>query len=281
MLLAAAAIVLGGLVLLAFQQAAFGLPVEVSLVAAVFAMGGTAVLRGWLHSQNAASCSAWQRFTIWSAPAVGSLLYIIATANSHAYTAAAILAGLLLLLEGATWQWLRKPQATPLQAGTQQPASPQYIPPEQAAILPFAQVDDEAASAVDLSAAGIISADDIDDVHQAGFEDTSPVPLEAGVQQQVTRSIDGSNNDVLHGVMRVRFEPASRSQTVHFAFSPPLAEAPTVMAGVLEGPSATVKTVEAQTFGCSLEIRLSAKATEPCEVVFEFFASAPVAQEAA
>jgi len=274
LLILAAATVIAGLSLLVWQQTGAYIAIELCVACAIAGIATTAALRAMLSARRFKSIAGWQRFAIWVAPASASMLAIMVVAAGAAPVAAAVLAGILLVVEGASWHWLNEPHTpqhtTAVASSSQQaqPTLPRLLCDEEPSAVRIAQLDTSPRPLLDEGLAG-------EPVEE------EPEALPEGVVQQLTRSIDENGHDVLYGAMRVRFETGGRAQTVHVAFCPPLQSAPAVMAGVLDGPSATVKTVESQTFGCSLEIRLSAKSAGPCEVVFEFFASAPDAMEAA
>ncbi len=252
-------------------------------------MAATASLRSFFRSPALHGLSSTQRFSLWVAPAAATLLSLSAVAATGAHLLASCLAALLLTVEAVSWCWLRedpngvqRKQAKPVAAAPTASKPTLYIRSPEKAAPPFENdVDTGIEADIKARLAARFAAEPSlpEPAAEGALEDAAALP--SGVTQQITRSAGDDDHETLHGAMRVAFQPGARAQMVHLPFCPPLATAPTVMAGVLDGPSATVKTVETQTFGCSLEIRLAHKSTQACEVVIEIFASASRAQEAA
>ena len=93
--------------------------------------------------------------------------------------------------------------------------------------------------------------------------------LPPGTVQQLTRS-EEHGNEVIYGLLRAQFEVGERLQQLHVAFCPPLAEQPDMQAFVAEGPGATVRISQLETFGARLDVQLDVHASRAEEVLVEF-----------
>jgi hypothetical protein len=106
----------------------------------------------------------------------------------------------------------------------------------------------------------------------ASNRDELAASLPPEVTQKVTRARDESHADVVHGLFRAAFLPGARTHNVHLVFSPPFSAAPKLTVEVVEGPGASVKVAEVQTYGARLEVRLRSTRDEPADVIVEAFA---------
>jgi hypothetical protein len=96
--------------------------------------------------------------------------------------------------------------------------------------------------------------------------------LDANVTQRFTRAIEPNGNDVLHGIVRSDFTTGERLRQVHIAICPPMGHSPQLNAFQVDGPTATIKTAQAESFGIRLEVRLAGLPKEPVRVTIEFVA---------
>lgn len=111
------------------------------------------------------------------------------------------------------------------------------------------------------------------DYHRSSPQPTieQEVELPPEVSQQITRAVQ-EGDEVLFGRLRCRFESGDRLQSIHVAFCPPLPTAPQMTAHQIEGPSATIKTAEVETYGARLDVRLARTARQESNVAIEFHA---------
>jgi hypothetical protein len=87
-------------------------------------------------------------------------------------------------------------------------------------------------------------------------------------QQSWTRFSDESGESIT-AIERVLFEPGQRHQTIHFSFVPSLIAIPEITTHIVEGPPASIRIDEMQTFGARLELKLSQKYEEPVELIIQ------------
>ncbi len=93
--------------------------------------------------------------------------------------------------------------------------------------------------------------------------------LAPGVSQQVMRAVE-ENGEALYGLLRADFAPRQRTQSLHVAFCPPLAAAPTIECRQVEGPEAAIKAAQVQPFGARFDLRLASIPREATSVVVQF-----------
>jgi hypothetical protein len=105
--------------------------------------------------------------------------------------------------------------------------------------------------------------------------DDRDATLRPHVTQQVIRSHAPDGGETISGFLRGDFRPGERSQNLHLQFCPPLDAKPTLTAQQVEGPTATVKTAQVESYGARLELRLAAKASRAVSVVVKFDARLP------
>ena len=103
-------------------------------------------------------------------------------------------------------------------------------------------------------------------------DDEGPL-LPDGVTQQLIRSGDEANGESLSGLARTTFAPGELVQQVHIAFCPPFVDRPQLEAYVVDGPEATLKVAQLESFGTRLELRLPPRPQEMQQVVVGFEAS--------
>ncbi|MEN6559057.1 MAG: hypothetical protein ABFC54_12855 [Thermoguttaceae bacterium] len=94
----------------------------------------------------------------------------------------------------------------------------------------------------------------------------------SGVTQQLTRRQTADGADELSGWLRASFVAGQRTASVHVAFCPPFAAMPELEAEQVDGPEARVKTAQRWPYGARLDIKLSAAAKEPTDVLLQFLA---------
>ncbi len=87
-------------------------------------------------------------------------------------------------------------------------------------------------------------------------------------QQSWTRFSDEAGESIT-AIERVLFAPGQRHQTIHFSFVPSLIVIPEITTQIVEGPPATIRLDEIQTFGARLELKLSQKYEEPVELIIQ------------
>ena len=105
-------------------------------------------------------------------------------------------------------------------------------------------------------------------VPQTPLLDEEP-EIPAGVSQQITRSHDDDGERV-YGLLRCEIAPGERLRSLHVAFCPAFPAKPQLNAFQVDGPAATIKPAQVETFGARLELRLSSRAVERQAVVIEF-----------
>jgi len=99
------------------------------------------------------------------------------------------------------------------------------------------------------------------------------------VVQQMTRTRDQAGNEFVFGQARVEFLSGERSQSIHLAFCPPLAEHPRVSAEHAGGTPAAITVAQAEPFGARFDVRLSATARQQESVMIEFEARCEAADK--
>ncbi|MEN6407380.1 MAG: hypothetical protein ABFC77_13035 [Thermoguttaceae bacterium] len=109
----------------------------------------------------------------------------------------------------------------------------------------------------------------------AAYDEQSETALDnppSDVTQQLTRcqTVDGA--DQFSGWLRARFAAGQRTAGVHVAFCPPFAAMPELEAEQIDGPDARIKTSQLWPYGARLDIKLSAPAEEPTDVLLQFLA---------
>jgi hypothetical protein len=92
-------------------------------------------------------------------------------------------------------------------------------------------------------------------------------PLPPGVSQQITRARLDDGVEVLHGLLRGDFAPGQRSQSLHVAFCPPLERTPEIKVEQIEGPRASLKVGEVQSYGARMDLRLPTASSHPVSVL--------------
>ncbi|MDP6468328.1 MAG: hypothetical protein QF918_11345 [Pirellulaceae bacterium] len=104
--------------------------------------------------------------------------------------------------------------------------------------------------------------------NQPRLDPTSVVASD--VTQQITRMRDAEGSDLVFGQARAEFTPGERSQIIHLAFCPPLADSPRITVMQADGPSAVITIAQAETFGARFDILLGATARQAESVMIEF-----------
>lgn len=104
--------------------------------------------------------------------------------------------------------------------------------------------------------------------------------LAPDVSHKLARRHTTAGNEIVEGLWRVPFAPGERATSVHIAFCPPLDTEPKVIVDQLEGPAASVKIGQLQTFGLRLDVRLSSAAEQATDLVLHVEAATTVAAAA-
>lgn len=94
--------------------------------------------------------------------------------------------------------------------------------------------------------------------------------LSDDVSQQMTRSWAEEERDTITGLLRTRFDPQQRSQSLHVAICPPMLRRPTVTVTQLSGSRARIKAAEVQPFGIRFDVRLSATSEAEQDLLIHF-----------
>jgi hypothetical protein len=101
-----------------------------------------------------------------------------------------------------------------------------------------------------------------------------PEILPPNLLQQIIRVRTANGGEMISGVLRGDFLSGERNQNLHVAFCPPLAATPELSFEQVDGPSATIKAGQVESFGARLEVRLDAPAKESAQILVEFSATA-------
>jgi hypothetical protein len=117
--------------------------------------------------------------------------------------------------------------------------------------------------------------------HTARDDDSCDEELLApDVSHKLARRRTIAGNEIVEGLWRVPFAPGERATSVHITFCPPLAAEPKVTVNQLDGPAASVKVGQVQTFGLRLDVRLSSAALQATELVLHVESATTVAAAA-
>lgn len=100
--------------------------------------------------------------------------------------------------------------------------------------------------------------------------ETNDESIPENVVQQLTRVREENGRESLHGILRGSFAAGERTQNLHVAFCPPLAGVPQFSFEQVDGPPASIKAAQVESFGARLEVRLDAALDEPADVLVEF-----------
>ncbi len=92
------------------------------------------------------------------------------------------------------------------------------------------------------------------------------------VTQQFLRCRAAGGAEQISGRVRASFAAGQRTANVHVAFCPPLEKTPRFNVEQVDGPKARIKTAQLLPHGVRLDLKLSAAADEPVDVVLEFAA---------
>lgn len=87
---------------------------------------------------------------------------------------------------------------------------------------------------------------------------------------QMTRVRDEHRHETLFGVLRCAFAAGERNQNLHLSFCPPLGTVPELSFEQIDGPPATIKAAQVESFGARLEVRLDAPQDGSADVLLEF-----------
>jgi hypothetical protein len=102
-------------------------------------------------------------------------------------------------------------------------------------------------------------------------------PPEADVSQRVMRYVD-LGQDMIVADFRCRFQGGERVQALHAVFCPPFAGLPEIATEHLQGPSVSLRIVQAQSYGARLEVRRLGGGDQPADILVRMVARAPAAE---
>lgn len=95
-----------------------------------------------------------------------------------------------------------------------------------------------------------------------------------GVTQQWTRGVEPAGGEYVEGLLYVDFVAGQRTETLHVAFCPPLANLPKIQLQPVDGPAVMASVGQVELFGARFEVRLAQGWDEPQRVVLQFRAQA-------
>jgi hypothetical protein len=104
--------------------------------------------------------------------------------------------------------------------------------------------------------------------------DTELETASANIFQQITRAREDDGSEVLFGLLRGQFAAGERSQNLHVGFCPPLERVPSLTWEQVEGPRATIRAAQVESFGARLDLRLDCVYAEATSVLIEFYVHA-------
>jgi hypothetical protein len=92
----------------------------------------------------------------------------------------------------------------------------------------------------------------------------------ASLIQQIHRSRLPDGSELLSGWVRVRLTAGQRVASVHVAFCPPFPRVPEMRVEQYQGPPMQIKTVQLQSFGARLDVKLVQPGESAAEAVLKF-----------
>ena len=183
----------------------------------------------------------WLSRVVWVTPSIISLETFMLISNATVSGSLIMMTGLFLLVAECNW-WI-----VSLRRQSSKRSQPTTVIKQQ---LLFDSID---------SPPAILSRDDTIEAKTI---------LATHAQQSWTRFFDESGESIT-AIERVLFEPEQRHQTIHFSFVPSLIAVPEITTQIVEGPPATIRLAEAQTFGARFELKLGQKYEEPVELIIQ------------
>jgi hypothetical protein len=90
----------------------------------------------------------------------------------------------------------------------------------------------------------------------------------------MSRRRAAGGTEEISGWLRVTFAAGQRTAAAHAAFCPPLGAMPDITFEQLDGPPARIKPGQVLPFGIRLDLKLSAAAEAPADVLLRFSARA-------
>jgi hypothetical protein len=187
--------------------------------------------------------ASWLSRVVWVTPSIISLETFMLISNATASGSLIMMTGLFLLVVECNW-WI-----VSLRRQSSKRPQPTTVIQQQ---LLFDSIDSPPAWAPN-----ILPRDDTIE---------AKTTLATHAQQSWTRFFDESGESIT-AIERVLFEPGQRHQTIHFSFVPSLIAVPEITTQIVEGPPATIRLAEAQTFGARFELKLGQKYEEPVELI--------------
>ena len=191
------------------------------------------------------SQASWLSRVVWVTPSIIAWETFILISNATVSSSLVVMTGLLLVVVECNW-WI-------VSLRRQSSKRPQQTTIIKQQLL-FDTIDSPPAFAAD-----ILPLDNTNEI---------ATTLALHAQQSWTRFSDDSGESIT-AIERVLFEPGQRHQTIYFSFVPSLIAVPEITTHIVEGPPATIRLDETQTFGARLELKLGQKYEEPIELIIQ------------
>lgn len=188
--------------------------------------------------------ASWLSRIVWITPSIISLETFILISNTTLISSLVMMTGLFLVVVECNW-WI-----VSLRNKSSERSQPTTNFKQQ---LLFDSID------TPVKPATILPLDDTIE---------TAATLRTHAQQSWTRFSDESGESIT-AIERVLFEPGQRHQTIHFSFVPSLIAIPEITTHIVEGPPASIRLDEMQTFGARLELKLSQQYEEPVELIIQ------------
>jgi hypothetical protein len=191
------------------------------------------------------SQASWLSRVVWVTPSIISFETFILISNATVSSSLIVMAGLFLVVVECNW-WI---------VSLRRQSSKQ---PQQTTVIKQQRLFDTIDSPPGFTP-NILPLDDTIEVETT---------LVTNAQQSWTRFSDESGESIT-AIERVLFQPGQRHQTIHFSFVPSLIAIPEITTHIVEGPPATIRLDEMQTFGARLELKLDQQYEEPAELIIQ------------
>ncbi|MCS5632063.1 MAG: hypothetical protein NZ744_14600 [Pirellulaceae bacterium] len=188
--------------------------------------------------------ASWLSRIVWITPSIISVETFILISNTTLSSSLVVMTGLFLVVVECNW-WI----VSLSRESSKRPQQTTIIKQQ----LLFDAIDTPAVEATILP---------LDDTIETA------TTLLTHAQQSWTRFSDESGESIT-AIERVLFESGQRHQTIHFSFVPSLIAIPEITTHIVEGPPASIRLDEIQTFGARLELKLSQKYEEPVELIIQ------------
>ena len=192
------------------------------------------------------SQASWLSRVVWVTPSIISFETFIVISNATVSNSLIVMAGLFLVVVECNW-WI----VSLRRQSTERPQQTTAVKQQRLLV-----------DTIDSPPAFTPSILSLDATSEAA------TTLVTHAQQSWTRFSDESGESIT-AIERVLFEPGQRHQTIHFSFVPSLIAIPEITTHILEGPPATIRLDEMQTFGARLELKLDQKYEEPAELIIQ------------